>query len=65
MTPCPPHAAQSMICVCLCSVIEQFTVNDLDRSEIEHSTDLDNRVRQPNDCLISQSKVKVQLSIVW
>ena len=28
-----------------------FTVNDLDRSVIEHSTDeLNNRARQPNDC---------------
>ena len=36
-----------------------FTVNDLVRSVIEHSTDeLDNRVRQPNDYLISSSKVQ-------
>ena len=37
-----------MICVCLCSVIEQnliflFTVFDLDRLIIKHSTELDNR----------------------
>ena len=31
-----------------------FSLNDPDRSVIEHSTDeLNNRVRPPNDCLIS------------